>query len=95
MFLFSGTWNFAVCDCCYFVAMYPCGYREIHGSFGHVQLGCFVDIVVLYPSIPLFAIMECPSMSQSCSTFAIKYFWHNVNMIFNFAKVVVVDPYML
>ena len=42
-----------VCDCCYFVAMYPCGYREIH----------FVDMVVLDPSMPLFAIMECHSMS--------------------------------
>ena len=26
-----------VCDCCYFVAMYPSGYREIRASFGHVQ----------------------------------------------------------
>ena len=25
-----------VCDYCYFVAMYPCVYREIHASFGHV-----------------------------------------------------------
>ena len=41
--------------------------------------------------MPLFAIMECPSMTQSCSTFAIKYSWQIVNMIFNFAKVVVVD----
>ena len=23
--------------CCYFVAMYPCGYREIHAYFGAVQ----------------------------------------------------------
>ena len=29
--------NFTVCDCCYFVAMYPCGYRDIHASFGDVQ----------------------------------------------------------
>ena len=75
--------------------MSPCGYREIHAPFGDVQEGCFVDIVVLYPSIPLFAIMECRSMTQSCSTFAIKYFWQIVNMIFNFAKVVVVVSYML
>ena len=34
-------------------------------------------------------------MTQSCSTFAIKYFWQILNMIFNFAKLVVVDPYML
>ena len=36
MFLFSGTRIFTVCYCCYFVAMYPCVYREIHASFGHV-----------------------------------------------------------
>ena len=59
MFLFSGTWVFAVSYCCYFVAMYPCVYSEIHASFEYVQYGCFVDIVVLYPSMPLFAIMEC------------------------------------
>ena len=35
------------------------------------------------------------SMTQSCSTFAIKCFWQNVNMISNFAKFVVVDPCML
>ena len=29
--------NFTVCDCCYFVAMYPCGYRDIHAYFGDVQ----------------------------------------------------------
>ena len=28
---------FAICYCCYFVAMYPCVYREIHAYFGHVQ----------------------------------------------------------
>ena len=26
-----------VCDCCYFVAMYPYVYSEIHASFGHVH----------------------------------------------------------
>ena len=26
-----------VCFCSYFVAMYPCGYREIHAPFGDVQ----------------------------------------------------------
>ena len=47
-------------------------------------------------SIPaFFAIMECHSMTQSCSTFAIKYFWQIVYVLFNFAKLVVVDPYML
>ena len=45
--------------------------------------------------MPLFAIMECHSMTQSCSTFAIKYFWQILNMICNFAKLVVVVPYML
>ena len=34
-------------------------------------------------------------MTQSCSTFAIKYFWQILNMICNFAKLIVVDPYML
>ena len=47
------------------------------------------------PLLPLFAIMECHSMTQSYSTFAIKYFWQILNMICNFAKLVVVDPYML
>ena len=51
------------CDCCYFVAMYPCGYSEIHAYFGGVQEGCFVDIVIIYPSMTLFEIMECHSMS--------------------------------
>ena len=37
--------NFAVCDCCYFLAMYPCGYREIHAYFGDVQEGCFVELL--------------------------------------------------
>ena len=36
----------------------PCGYREIHAYFGDVQYGCFVDIVVIDPSMPLFEIME-------------------------------------
>ena len=52
-------------------------------------------MVMLDPSMSLFEIMECPSMFKSCSTFVIKCSWQNVNMIFNFAKVVVVDPYML
>ena len=52
-------------------------------------------MVVLFPSMSLFAVMEYPSMTQYCPTFAIKYFWQIVNMIFNFAKVVVVDPYMI
>ena len=43
----------------------------------------------------LFAIMEYHSMTQSCSTFAIKYFWQILNMICNFAKLIVVDPYIL
>ena len=55
----------------------------------------FLAIVVIDPFLPLFAIMECHSMTQSCSTFAIKYFWQILNMISNFAKDIVVDPYML
>ena len=53
------------------------------------------DIVVLYPSMSLFAIMEHPSMTQSCSTFAIKCSWQIVYVFINFAEVVVVDPCML
>ena len=34
-------------------------------------------------------------MTQSCSTFAIKYFWQIVYVLFNFSKLIVVDPYML
>ena len=34
-------------------------------------------------------------MTQSCSTFAVKYFWQIVYMLFNVAKLVVVDPSML
>ena len=34
-------------------------------------------------------------MTQSCSTFAIKCSWQIVYVLFNFAKVVVVDPFML
>ena len=52
-------------------------------------------MVVLYPSMPLFAIVECPSMSYSCSTFAIKCSWQNVNMLINVAMVVVSDPCIL
>ena len=42
-----------------------------------------------------FAIMEYPSMTQSCYTFAIKFSWQIVYMLINFAEVVVVDPCML
>ena len=43
-------------------------------------------IAVIDPLLQLFAILEYHSMSQSCSTFAIKYFWQILNMICNFAK---------
>ena len=56
---------------------------------------CFVYMVVIDPFLQLFEIMGCHSMTQSCSTFAIKYFWQILNMICNFAKLIVVDPYML
>ena len=55
----------------------------------------FLDIVVIDPFMPLFAIMECRRMTQSCSTFAIKYFWQIVYVLFNFAKLVVVVSFML
>ena len=67
----------------------------IHASFEHDQKGCFVDIVVLYPSMSLFAIMEHPGLSQSSSTFAIKCSWQNVYVLSIFAEVVVVDPCMI
>ena len=75
--------------------MCSCCYRVIYASFEHDQQGCFEDIVVLYPSMSLFAIMEHPSLTQSSSTFAIKCSWQNVYMLSIFAEVVVVDPYML
>ena len=50
---------------------------------------------MFYQSMYLFAIMEYPSMTQSCSTFAIKYSWQIVYVLINFAEVVVVDPCML
>ena len=37
----------------------------------------------------------CHSMTQSCSTFAIKYFWQILIMICNLAKLVVVVSYLL
>ena len=49
---------------------------------------------MFYPSMSLFVFMEYPSMTQSCSTFAIKCFWQIVYVLINFAKVVVVDPCM-
>ena len=55
----------------------------------------FVDNVVLYPSMPLFAFMDHPRLSQSSSTFAIKCSWQIVNMFSDFAELVVVDPCML
>ena len=67
----------------------------IRASFEDDQEGCFVIIVVLYPSISLFAIMEHPSLSQSSSTFAIKCSWQIVNMFSDFAEVVAIDPCML
>ena len=38
-------------------------------------------MVVLYPSMALFAFKECPSMTQYCSTFAIKRSWQIVYML--------------
>ena len=73
----------------------PCIHRVIHASFEHVQLGCLGYIVMLYPSMSFFATMEHPSMTQSCSTFAIKCFWQIVYVLINFAEVVVVNPCML
>ena len=66
----------------------------ICASFEHDQ-GCFVDIVVLFPSMSLVAIMEQPSLSQSSSTFAIKCSWQIVDMFSDFAEVVAIDPCML
>ena len=48
----------------------------------------------IYPCL-FFAIMEYPSMTQSCSTFAIKCSWQIVYVLINFAEVVVVDPCIL
>ena len=67
----------------------------ICASFEDDQQGCFVENVVLYPSMSLFSIMEQPTLSQSSSTFAIKCSWQIANMFSNFAELVVVDPCML
>ena len=50
---------------------------------------------MLYPSMSLFAFMECPIMTQSFSMFAIKCSWQIVYVLINFAEVVVVVPCML
>ena len=42
--------------------------------FWRCAVRSFVAIVVIDPLLPLFAIMECHSMTQSCSTFGIKIF---------------------
>ena len=52
-------------------------------------------MVMLYPSMSLFAIMELPSMSFYFSTFVIKCSWQNVNMLINIAMVVASDPCMI
>ena len=38
-------------------------------------------MVMLYPSMSLFAFMECPSMTQACSTIAIKSSWQIVYVL--------------
>ena len=43
-------------------------------------------MVVIDPCLQLFAIMECHSMTQSCSTFAIKHFWQIVYVLFNLPR---------
>src|SRR4051812_36311390 len=84
-----------VFSCCYFYAMCSCCFREIYAFFEHDQSGCFEHMDFLYPSMLLFVIMECHSLSQSSSTFAIKCYWQIVYMLFDFAKLVVVDPCMI
>ena len=83
---------------CSAIILMPCKLDATERSMHILEMfskDVFVDIVVIDPFLPLFAIMECHSMTQSCSTFAIKYFWQILNMICNFAKLIVVDPYML
>ena len=67
----------------------------IRASFEDDQLGCFVNIVVLYPSVSLFAIMEHPSLSQASSTFASLRISEYRQLVCDFADVIVVDPCML
>ena len=55
----------------------------------------FVNIVVIYPSMSLVAIMEHPSLSQSSSTFATSRIWADCLLVSDFADDVVVDPCML
>ena len=60
---------------------------------------CSVEMFCSYSCSWSIPVIVCnygvPYITQSCSTFAIKYFWQIVYVLFNFAKVVVVDPYML
>jgi hypothetical protein len=60
---------------------------------------CLVRMILRYCYVlsihVFFAIMEYPSMTQSCSTFAIKCSLQIVYMLINFAEVVVVYPCML
>ena len=53
-----------------------------------------MDIVVVNPFMPLFAIMEYTIMTQYCFTFAIKCSWQIVYILSNFAEVVIVYPCM-
>src|SRR3954470_8984337 len=50
---------------------------------------------LFYPSMLLLVFLECIGLSQSSSTFASKCSWQIVYLLFNFAKLVVVDPCML
>ena len=67
----------------------------IRAAFEQDESGCFVDIVVVYTSVYLFAFMEHPSLSQSSSTFAIKCSWQIANLFSDFAEDVAIDPCML
>ena len=52
-------------------------------------------MVMIYPPMVLLEIMECNSMTQSCSTFAMKCSWQIVNLFSDVAEVVAIDPCML
>ena len=67
---------------------YPC-------LFWDTSVRCFEHMVMLYPSMSPFAIMGALACFCSCSMFAIKCSWQNVNMLINFAMVVVGYPSIL
>ena len=67
----------------------------IRASSEDDQLRSFVNLVMLYPSMSLIAIMEHPSLSQSSSTFASLLIWADRQLVCDSADATVSVPCML